>query len=165
MVPRTSAVDRLRAADAPAGLDVDIVADILGDALDGYGDPRRWAEIIVAALSAPTTTNPRLIEPKLVVPASAGLDDDALLDAIDSVYISSSDTGHLTTSEAMAIASAVRAALATAPAPAGLDPYRDSVEHERQSMAGMHAFDTACYFCLLDYYEEAEDAKKGGSGG
>jgi hypothetical protein len=47
----------------------------------------------------------------------AGLDDDALLDAIESVYISSSDTGHMTTTEAMAIAAAIRARLSVADGP------------------------------------------------
>jgi hypothetical protein len=31
----------------------------------------------------------------------------------------------------------------------------DEVEHERQSNAGSHAFDPACYYCLRDFYEEA----------
>ena len=116
------------ASPAPAGLDVDVaVTAALRAGVDFFvpGEDKwisaiefvkRWTaeyDALRAALAsspAPATTIPRLIETKLVVPAPAGLDDDALLDAIDSVYISSSDTGHLTTSEAMAIASAVRAA-------------------------------------------------------
>jgi hypothetical protein len=43
-------------------------------------------------------------------------------------------------------------------APLTRDPYRDEREHERQSNAGSHLFDSACYFCLRDFWMQHEEA-------
>jgi len=35
-----------------------------------------------------------------------------------------------------------------------VSPYTNREEHERQSLAGTHAFHDSCFFCLYDYYQE-----------
>ena len=45
----------LRSSESDRERDKAIVMDILEDALDGYGDPSKWADIIVDALSTPRT--------------------------------------------------------------------------------------------------------------
>ena len=45
---------------------------------------------------------------------------------------------------------------AAPPVEAPKSPYRDAYEHKRQSNAGTHLFDAACYWCLLDYYVHRE---------